>query len=232
MEPARPEAMAAPGAEEHALGALSPRALAPQILTGGVAPLVAYELARHFGAADASALALSSVPPALAVAAEWVWRRRLNVIGAIALIGIVAGLVSMAFLNGNELLLKMRESVVTGAFGIVCLVTLVGPARPVMFYVGRALAGGEDRSRGAEFDALWEVPSGRRVFTVLTAMWGFGLVLEAGVRALLALELSTGPFLAVTPAVGWVVIGALIYLTVTYVRATRRRTVDAEGPSA
>lgn len=55
------------GPETHALGALSPRALAPQFLTGGVAPFLVYALCRHLGVPDSSALALSSIPPALSV---------------------------------------------------------------------------------------------------------------------------------------------------------------------
>jgi hypothetical protein len=222
----------APAPESHALGALSPRALAPQILTGGVAPFVVYLIARHAGMADASALAVSSVPPALSVLGSWAWRRRLDPIGTIALVSIGAGLVAMGLLHGSELMLKMRESVVTGLFGLICLVTLVAPVKPAIFVMGRALTGGSDRDRVAEFDGLWEVPESRRVFSVLTAVWGVALVGEAAVRAALALTLSTGTFLAVTPIVGWCVIGSLIYFTITYVRARRRDTLGVLSAGA
>jgi len=39
-------------------------------------------------------------------------------------------------------MLKMRESVVTGLFGVVCLLTLVLPVKPAMFVMGRALTAG------------------------------------------------------------------------------------------
>lgn len=220
-----PASAPAPQPESHALGALSPRALAPQILTGGVAPFVVYLIARHAGMADASALALSSVPPAVSVLGSWAWRRRLDPIGTIALISIGAGLVAMGLLHGSEIMLKMRESVVTGLFGLICLVTLVTPVKPAMFIMGRALTGGADKDRVAEFDGLWEMPEARHTFVVLTAVWGIALVAEAGVRAVLAVTLTTGTFLAVTPVVGWSVIGSLIYFTITYVRARRRDTL-------
>lgn len=209
--------------EQHALTMLSPSMLVRQALTGGVAPLVAYELARHGGLSDVNALAVSAAPPALAIAGEWLWRKQLNVIGAIVLTGIVLGLGAVTVLHGDELLLKMRESVVTGMFGLACLVTLVLPVRPALFHVGRAMASAGDRERGLEFATLWEQPQARRVFQVLTLVWGTGLLLEAGIRAVLALELSTGRFLAVTPVVGWVVIGSLIYWTMRYVRRTRQQ---------
>ena len=221
-------AVAVPTAEDHALGALNPHRLLTQALTGGVAPLVVYEIGRHAGLADATALAVSAVPPALSIVVEWAWRRVLNVIGAIVLVGILLGLAAVLVLHGNELLLKMRESVVTGLFGLVCLSSLALPVRPALFHVGRALAGAGDRERGREFAALWEEPRARRVFTVMTAVWGIGLLLEAGVRAALAAELSTGKFLTFSPVVGWVVIGSLLYWTITYTRASRARA-EAEA---
>lgn len=212
--------------EDHALGALSPSMLLRQALTGGVAPIVVYEIARHAGGSDANALAWSAAPPAIAITLEWLWRKQLNVIGAIVLTGILLGLGAVTVLHGNELLLKMRESVVTGLFGLVCLTSLVLPVRPALFYVGRALAATADRQRGADFDALWDNAEARRVFVVLTLGWGMGLVTEAGVRALLALELSTARFLAVTPVVGWIVVGSLLWWTFRYVRAVRRQTEE------
>lgn len=213
--------------EDHALGVLSPSMLLRQALSAGVAPVVVYQIARHAGVSDTSALAWSAAPPAIAIAAEWVWRKQINVIGTIVLTGIVLGLGAVTLLHGSELLLKMRESVVTGLFGLTCLTSLVLPMRPVLFHVGRALAASADRQRGADFDLLWDQPAARRVFVVLTLGWGLGLVTEAGIRAVLALELSTGRFLAVTPVVGWVVIGSLLWWTFRYVRAARRRTEAA-----
>lgn len=209
--------------EDHALATLSPRRLILQMLTGGVAPLVTYELGKHAGLSDPTALATSAVPPALAIGAEWLWRRQINVIGTIVLTGILLGLASVAVFHGNELLLKMRESVVTGMFGLICLVTLVLPMRPAMFHVGRALASAADREKGREFATLWDVTEARRVFIVLTLVWGLGLLVEAGARAVLALELSTGRFLATAPVAGWIVIGSLLAWTFSYSRRSRQR---------
>lgn len=221
-EPA-PAVPGAPSSEEHALAAMSPRALLRQALTGGIAPLVAYELARRAGVADATALAISAAPPALAVVAEWLWSRTVNAIGVVVLVGILLGLGAAGVFHGDELLLKMRESVVTGVFGLVCLVSLVLPVRPAMFHMGKAMAGAGNPEARREFDELWELPPARRVFRVVTLAWGAGFVLEAGVRAALAFELSTGRFLAVTPVVSWIVVGSLTYWTISYVRASRRR---------
>ena len=226
---------AAAGIESHALKALSLRTLGPQILTGGVAPFVVYQVGHHFGLADSVALSLSAVPPALSVMASWAVRRRLDPIGVVALISIVAGLSAMAVLNGNEVLFKMRDSVVTGAFGVICLVTLVAPVKPAMFTMGRALTADADKGSVADFDALWDEPRARRVFTVLTAVWGVALVVESSVRATLIFALSTSAFLAIAPILFWIVLGSLIYFTVSYGRASRRALplegIAAPGPS-
>lgn len=221
----------APSFEEHALAAVSPRMLLPQMLTGGVAPLVAYELCRRGGLSDPTSLAVSAVPPALAIMGEWAWRRRLNVIGIIVLTGILIGLAAVGFLNGNELLLKMRESVVTGMFGVISLATLALPMRPAMFHVGKALASAGDREKGREFASLWELPQARHTFVMLTLVWGLGLLIEAGVRAVLALALSTGRFLASAPVVGWITIGCLLAWTFSYTRRSRQRA-EAEAETA
>ena len=189
--------------ETAALGALSPRALAPQILTGAVAPLAVCLVARRVGMTDAAALALSCVTPAASVAGSWAGRRRLDPTGAIALVSIVPGLLSTAALGGNELMLKMRDSVVTGLFGLVCLVSPALPGKPAIFVMGRALTAGQGRHRVAGFERLGDEPEARRVFVVLSAAWGVGLAGEAAGRAVVALALPTGPFLAVTPVLGW-----------------------------
>lgn len=222
------EAPAPAGAEEHALAALAPRALLPQIASGVVAPFLAYQLARRAGLSDAAALATSSAPPALAVLVEWLWRRRLNLIGAAVLLGIGGGLLGLVLFHGNELLLKLRDVGATATLGLACLGTLVLPVRPAMFYVGRLLAGMTDRARMAEFDMLWERPEARRTFSVLTLVWGIGLLGEAALRVVLALELPTGVFLAVAPLGTGVVIGGLLAFTVVSSRRARRRA----GPPA
>jgi len=211
------------GAGSHAIAALSIRRLAPQILAGGVAPFVVYEFMRHFGLADDVALATSAVPPALLVVASWTWKKRLDPIGAIALVGIMVGLATMVFMNGNEVLFKMRDSVVTGTFGLICILSLVLPVKPAMFFMGRAFTRDAGEHHVEEFDSLWHEPRARHVFAVLTLVWGVGLIAEASVRAILIPVLSTGAFLAVTPVIFWCVLGSLIYFTVRFGRASIRR---------
>ena len=213
--------------EDPILGALKPKELLPQLLVAGGGTLGAYQLAHHNGFSDASSLAMATIVPALWVVGNWAWRRRLDVIPGIALVGIVIGLIAVVALHGSELVLKMRESLITGTFGLIFLISLVVTERPVIFHIGRALASGRGGNAKADFETLWADERAQRVFRTLSIVWGVGLFGEACLRAILAVSLPTGTFLTLSPPVGWVITGSLMWFTVSFIRRSRR-TADAE----
>jgi hypothetical protein len=196
----------------------SVRRLAPQLLTAGVLPVVGYSLLRPHVGNDATALAAVMVFPVAEIAYQRVRRGVLEPIGVIALAGIALGLVSALVLHGNATLLKIRESVFTGVFGLVCLGSLLR-RRPVMFYMGRMFATGNDPVKVAEFEGVWDLPGAPGRFRFVTAVWGLALVAEAVVRVVLAVVLSTQRFLEIVPVVGWGVLGGLLFFTTRYVRS-------------
>lgn len=198
------------------------RALAPNLLVAGVMPVVGYALLRPHVSSDALALAAVMVFPLGEIAFERRRAGRFEPVGIIALVGITAGLVGALVTHGDAFLLKMRDSVLTGLFGLLCLATLPAP-KPAMWFLGRAFATGGDRAKQAEFDELWEVPTISRRFRVVTAMWGAGLVGEAALRTALVLTLSTGVFLVVAQLMGWAVLGGLLWATVAYSRRGERQ---------
>jgi hypothetical protein len=194
------------------------RTLAPQLLTAGILPVIGYSLLRPHVGNDATALAAVMVFPAGDIAYQR-WRRgTIEPIGIIALCGIALGLVSALVFHGNAMLLKIRESVFTGVFGLACLASLLRP-RPVMFYLGRLFATGNDPKKMAEFEGVWELPDSPRRFRFVTVVWGVALAAEAVVRTALAVVLSTQRFLEVVPVVGWAVLGGLLFFTTRYTRS-------------
>jgi len=199
----------------------SVRRLAPQLVIAGVLPVVGYSLLRPHVGSDATALAAVMVFPVADIALERRRHGQLEPIGIISLIGIVVGLVGAVALHGNATLLKVRESLLTGLFGVVCLGSLLA-ARPVMYYLGRAFATGGDPSKAAEFDTMWHRPGAARRFRIVTAVWGCGLLGEAVLRTVLALTISTQRFLEIAPLVGWVTIGALLWYSTASIRAGER----------
>jgi len=183
-----------------------------------VLPVVGYALLRPHVPSDATALAAVMVFPVAEILVE---RRRhggFEPIGIISLVGIAVGLVGAVALHGNATLLKLRESMLTGLFGVVCLASVFA-RRPAMFYLGRAFATGGDPRKVAEFDTIWDLPGTARRFRLVTLVWGVGLLGETSARTVLALTIPTERFLEIAPVLGWLTIGALIWYSTRAIRA-------------
>jgi hypothetical protein len=196
--------------------------IVPQILIAGVLPIVGYALLRPHVPSDAVALAAVAVFPIALVLAERLWRGRYDPIGVISLIGIGVGLVGALALNGDPLLLKIKESLVTGLFGVACLVSL-SMRRPLMFYLSRSFATGGDPEKTREFDKRWDMPTVPRRFRFSTAVWGTALVGEAIVRTVLAISIPTQRFLILAQVINWSVLAGLFWFTILYSRAGARQ---------
>jgi len=197
------------------------RVLAPKLIVVGVLPVVAYAMLRPHVGSDGVALTAVMVFPLVDVLGERVRHQRFEPLGMIVLFGIAVGLVGAVVLHGDTLLLKVRESLVTGMFGIVCLASLIAP-RPATFYLARAFATGGNDHDVAAFNARWELPTVPARFRLTTLVWGVGLVGEAGLRTSLALVLPTETFLVVAQIINWTVLAALFWFTVIYGRASER----------
>jgi hypothetical protein len=198
----------------------------PQVLVAGVLPVIVYAFLRPHVTSDAIALAAVMIFPLAEVGLERYLRGRFEPIGIIAMISILIGLVGAVALHGNTLLLKIRDSSVTGTFGALCLVSLAA-RRPAMFYLGRSFATGGDPDQQTDFDQIWDLPGVARRFRVVTTTWGVVLITEAAARIALALTLSTQIYLVVSQVLNWSAIGGLLLFTVTYSRAGERQVVAA-----
>jgi hypothetical protein len=198
------------------------RSIVPQILLAGVLPVMGYALLRPHVSSDAVALAAVLVFPLAEVLSERIWRGRYDPIGIISLIGIGGGLVGALALNGDPLLLKIRESLVTGLFGVACLVSLL-LRRPLMFHLGRSFATGGDADKAKEFDKRWDLPTVPRRFRFSTMVWGTTLVGEAVVRTGLAITMPTQRFLILSQLINWSVLAGLFWFTILYSRAGARQ---------
>ena len=163
------------------------------------APLAAYNWLRSAGLSAVTALLVSGVFPALGVTIGVVRNRRLDVVGVLVLAGIVVGTVlGLAFHSAR--LLLVEGSVPTAIFGVACLGSLRA-RHPLMFSFALEFTG-PDTAKGREMTSLWQYEGYRRVFRVITAVWGIGFLLEAALRVVIVYNTSTGTALAsskVTP---------------------------------
>ena len=185
-------------------------AVLPSLLIDGLCPYLAYTLLIAYvpGISQIMALAIGAIFPATYGLVGIVRRRHLDIIGAVVLIGIA---VSMAatFVGGDPKMLLIRESFVTGALGLVCLLSLLWP-RPLMFYIGRQFSTGHDAAEIERFNALWQFPGARRLFRVLTIVWGLW-------------TLSIPQVLVISPFVFNGIFLGLITWNFAYVSRQRRR---------
>ena len=55
---------------------------------------------------------------------------------------------------------------------------------------------GPDTAKGREMTRLWQYEGYRRVFRIITAVWGAGFLLEAALRVVIVYNTSTGTALA------------------------------------
>jgi hypothetical protein len=97
-------------------------------------------------------------------------------------------------------LLLVEGSVPTAIFGVACLGSLRA-RHPLMFSFALEFTG-PDTAKGREMTSLWQYEGYRRVFRVITAVWGIGFLLEAALRVVIVYNTSTGTALAsskVTP---------------------------------
>jgi hypothetical protein len=157
------------------------------------APLAAYSVLRSAGLTAVTALLLSGVFPALGVTIGVIQNRRLDVVGALVLAGIAVGTV-LGLVSHSTRLLLIEGSVPTAVFGVACLGSL-WRRHPLMFSFALEFTG-PDTAKGREMTRLWPYEGYRRVFRIITAVWGAGFLLEAALRVVIVYNTSTGTALA------------------------------------
>jgi hypothetical protein len=128
------------------------------------------------------ALVVSGVLPAVRVLATVVQHRRLDAIGGLVLSGIALGTV-MGLASGSARLYLLDGIVPTVVLGFVCLLSLLSH-RPVMFRVALETMG-EDTAKGRAFAEMWQYARFRRIFRVITVVWGLVFLAESAVQAVI-----------------------------------------------
>ena len=146
------------------------------------------------------ALMLSSLPPIIWSLWQLIYSRKLDVISMLVIAGIAASLAA-TMLGGNPRLLLVRESFITGIFGLVFLGSLWFP-RPLMFYIVQATVAKQGIAEN-QFAARWSVARFRQTFYVMTAVWGARLIAQMVLQIVLAFVLSIEQNLVVSPIAGY-----------------------------
>ncbi|MEU8526868.1 MULTISPECIES: VC0807 family protein [Streptomyces] len=187
-----------------------------------VAPIITYNQLSEHGWSDFSALLVSGAWPVLDSVISLAWRRKLDEFGIVALVFLViTAVVSLVGTHSPRALL-IKDSGVTGLFGLLCLVTLFA-RRPLMFYFGRKFATDGTPASTAWWNGMWQFDGFRSTMRTMTVVWGVAYIAEALVRIGLAFVLSTSTMVIVSPIMIYGVLGGLALWTAWF---SKRRAAE------
>ena len=191
-------------------------------------PWLAYRFTLpHLG--ETGALIASAVPPIVWSLIELARFRRIDALSVMVVAGIVLSVAAMA-LGGSPRVLLLRESLVSGAVGVVFLLSLP-MRRPLIFYLTRATVAREMEGGAAHFEALWrERPALATSMRLMTLVWGIGLTAETALRSWMSLTWPIERFLVVSPFIGYGIYGGLALWTLWYRKTLSNRAAAQVRP--
>jgi intracellular septation protein A len=179
--------------------------------------VVIYVLLKHV-MPSLTALVIATLLPLIENAIH-IWKKRsMDTFGLLMLSSFVLA-AALALLSGSERLVLVRESIVTAALGCWFLMSLLF-RRPLIYQMAQRFVGEE---KASIYKQNWRNPYVRFVFRLMTAVWGVMLLLEAGIRVVLAYKLSTTEFLAVSHVIFYGVLAVTIGWTVVYRKHVKRK---------
>jgi hypothetical protein len=192
-----------------------------------VAPLAIFYALRAGGAGNVPALILAAVVPGLHEAIHFIRTREHDSL-AIFLMGMTVIGIAATLGTGSPRLLLAKDGLLTLVSGVWFLASIRG-SRPLGYRFTRPLLEGRGTFGTASWESLWQAdPRFRRIWNVATAVWGIGLIVDAGIRVGMAYALPV----AVVPALNtaqWVVMFLVIQLitNIYYTRAGLWRMLGA-----
>jgi intracellular septation protein A len=190
-----------------------------ELLVNLVLPVIIYSYARG-PLGDVKALLISSAPPIVWSAIQLAQKRRLDAVSLLVLTGIALSL--LAFIGGGSVrFLQLRENLVTGLIGLVFLGSAV-IGKPLIYQLARANMRRKSAEDAESFERLKTNAMFRRTMTLMTVVWGVGLIAQTAVACVLVFALSIRDYLIVSPIIGYGTMGALALWTFWYSKRARR----------
>ncbi|WP_312857328.1 VC0807 family protein [Neobacillus endophyticus] len=190
------------------------------MVINGAIPMVVYNLLLHYFSSF-NALLIATLIPLADNLYHLLKHRRSDSFGLFMLTGFILSLLAF-MLGGNERLILLRESLVTGLLGCIFIGSLFFSKPLIYHFAIRFSVNNQDDMKG-EFAKNWELPYFRFVIRIMTVIWGITLLGEAIIKTILVYELSIPAFLAVSQVVFYGAIGVAILWTILYRRYAKKR---------
>ena len=170
---------------------------------------------------EVGALLASSAPPILWSLVEFARHRRLDALSVLVVSGIALSLLAMLG-GGGARFLQLREKLVTAVIGLAFLGSaLIG--KPLIYELARASKRRKSEGEAQQFEALQVHAGFRRTMTVMTLVWGLGLLADVAVSVVLVFVLTIREYLLVNPILGYGTMGALGLWSFLYGQRAKRR---------
>jgi hypothetical protein len=191
-----------------------------ELLVNFILPFAIYSYAEA-PLGEVRALLLSSGPPILWSFVEFVRHRRLDALSVLVVCGIALSLLAMLG-GGGVRFLQLREKLVTAVIGLVFVSSAV-IGKPLVFELARATKRRKSEDEAKEFEGLQVHAGFRRTMTIMTLVWGFGLLADVAISVVLVFELGIREYLIVNPILGYGTMGSLSLWSFLYGRRAKRR---------
>lgn len=202
------------------------RTLILKLLPDVALPAAIYFLLRMLDQSTTVALLAAGGYSACRVGWVAVARHRITVIGLMVSVGVLIG-AGLTMITGDARYLMARDSIVSGALGLILLGSLV-LRRPVLFPLLKSMSS-DDPAKVARLDQLMTGdPAFRRRLTMITAVWGAGALLESVVRVALVYLLPLDVMPVVSVVLQLVTFGLLLGWTVRYRTKRVRSAAEAK----
>jgi len=141
-------------------------------------PIIAYYVLRAFGASEWVALLAATGVAAVRIVWGIVAQREVNQFATVMLLVYGLGL-ALALLTGDERILLLKGSLITGSIGAVFLVTGIIGKRPLTLAASQSFQPGRAAEIAEEFRTE---PAARQAHRLISGVWGIGLLAEAILR--------------------------------------------------
>jgi hypothetical protein len=141
-------------------------------------PIITYYVLRAAGASEWIALLAATGVAAARIVWGIVVRRELNQFACVMLLVYGLGL-ALALLTGDERILLLKGSLITGSIGAVFLITGIIGRRPLTLAASQSFQPGKAAEIAEEFRTE---PAARRAHRLISCVWGGGLLTEAILR--------------------------------------------------
>lgn len=174
---------------------------------------------------ETHAIMISASAPMIWGLVQFARSRKVDTFSVLSLGGIAVSFAIFA-LGGSPKVLLVRESLVTGAVGLLFLASAL-IRRPLMFELFRGIAGsmpGEKLARARELlESNAGAPWFRRLMTSMTLVFGIFGIVEMAARIALALALPTERFLLIAPVARYAIAGVAMAWIFFFVTPVFRR---------